>query len=160
MNHRPPPNPSARSASPSSCSAPVSKADPVMASKAQAIPGRPMAWVNQSRRPAMAPTATPTSGKHQAVRMIGRSSGLVVGIGKRVRNPKASNKSRTHQGWEGAGREVVEPVPCMRANPGFSRQPIGRIGFRLIWQFPRDPDRSQWRIQHGRYPPSWRTCLA
>ena len=91
---RPPPNPSATSARPSSCSAPVSIALAPSASAAAARSGTPIARRPRQTSPTAPPIAAPTSGNTRCARTkFGGIGPAGCGIGSRVRKATAVLRS-------------------------------------------------------------------
>ena len=94
---RPPPKPSATSASPSSCRAPVTKAAIASATRAHASGCRPSHEAAVRPAPAARPTAAPTMGKARAAPARFLSASALSGrTGRRVRNAAARRVSRHH----------------------------------------------------------------
>lgn len=86
----PPNNPSALSARPSSCRAPVQKADATRTEAAPTPRGSPIDCVTHPVNAAMVPVTNPTKGQHQAP--SGRCA-RACGAGSRVSKPKAEQMS-------------------------------------------------------------------
>ena len=112
----PPQNPSAQSASPSSCRAPVSAACTAITKTAATPTDTPAQRLSAPRASAAPPVANPTKG--QAQTPAGR--GRVKGTGIRLRRPNAATMSRAKSGkWSRIGWLMSVPVwswGCSRAS--------------------------------------------
>ena len=85
----PPNSPSAESASPSSCNAPVSSRPAVTAKSAAGQSPSPISWAIRRTKAATAPMPAPTSGNAQAVSASCQSASAGVPIGMRVKKATA-----------------------------------------------------------------------
>src|SRR4051812_31850999 len=126
---RPPPKPSATSASPSSCSAPVSSMPPPSASAAEARSGRPVARSARQRRPMAAPINAPTTGNIRCART--KFWGIApsgCGIGSRVRNAIAVLKSSSHSFMVARSRESISLKLRLRSENRMQFSKLDDIG--------------------------------
>ena len=116
---RPPKNPSAVSARPSSCNAPV-KARPASTDKSAAGQSpRPTSWASRKANAATAPIPAPTSGKAQAESAICQvpRAGVATGtlVKKAVATAKpANNPGGRRRGSSGALIAATIPEGCSR----------------------------------------------